>query len=65
MSQPVPVPNIPGVDPFISGTPRAMAPALGQDSEAILREHGYGEAEIAELARLNVVSGPIGARKAS
>ncbi|MSO75385.1 MAG: CoA transferase [Alphaproteobacteria bacterium] len=62
---PVPVPNIPGTLPLVSGTARATAPSLGQDSEAILREHGYGEADIAELAALKVVGGRISARKAS
>ncbi len=47
--QPVPMPNLIGAAPFESGTPNAVAPALGQHSATILREHGFDEREIARL----------------
>lgn len=45
----VPVPALPGMLPPEPGTPRAEAPVPGQHSVAILAEHGYAAAEIAEL----------------
>jgi formyl-CoA transferase len=44
--------DVPGVVPKLSGTPgtlRSPAPRLGEDTEAVLRELGLGDAEIAEL----------------
>ncbi len=54
----VPMPNIPGLPPFESGTKRAHAPTLGEHTRDVLREHGYGEAEIAALIDKKVVAGP-------
>jgi len=45
----VPVPNAPGIMPLEQGKPLAMAPLVGEHSEDIMREHGYGEEEIAIL----------------
>ena len=56
--EPVPMPNIPGLPPFESGTPRAHAPRLGEHSVAVLREHGYSEAEIAHLLEKQVIGAP-------
>jgi crotonobetainyl-CoA:carnitine CoA-transferase CaiB-like acyl-CoA transferase len=54
----VPMPNIPGLPPFESGTKRAHAPTLGEHTRDVLREHGYGEKEIAVLMDKKVVAGP-------
>ena len=51
--------DVPGVVPKLSGTPgtlRSPAPRLGEDTEAVLRELGLGDAAIAEL-RANGVLG--------
>ena len=54
----VPMPNIPGLPPFQSGTKRAHAPTLGQHTREVLREHGYDEAAIATLVDKKIVAGP-------
>jgi crotonobetainyl-CoA:carnitine CoA-transferase CaiB-like acyl-CoA transferase len=54
--EPIPVPNIAGIAKFTDGTPRAATPALGQHTAEILREHGFGAAEIAVLVEGKVVS---------
>jgi crotonobetainyl-CoA:carnitine CoA-transferase CaiB-like acyl-CoA transferase len=54
--EPVPVPNIAGIAKLTDGTPRAATPALGQHTAQILREHGFGAAEIAVLVESKVVS---------
>jgi crotonobetainyl-CoA:carnitine CoA-transferase CaiB-like acyl-CoA transferase len=56
-AEPVPMPNIPGLPSFESGTKRAHAPTLGEHTRDVLREHGYGEAEIAALIDKKVVAG--------
>lgn len=53
----VPMPNIPGLPPFESGTKRAHAPALGEHTKDVLTEHGYSAAEIAALYDKKVVAG--------
>jgi crotonobetainyl-CoA:carnitine CoA-transferase CaiB-like acyl-CoA transferase len=53
----VPMPNIPGLPNFESGTKRAHAPRLGENTREVLREHGYGEAEIATLIEKKIVAG--------
>ena len=55
----VPMPNIPGLPPFESGTKRAHAPTLGEHTCEVLREHGYGEADILSLMEKKVVAGPL------
>jgi crotonobetainyl-CoA:carnitine CoA-transferase CaiB-like acyl-CoA transferase len=54
--EPIPVPNIAGIAKFRDGTARAATPALGQHTAEILREHGFGAAEIAVLVERKVVS---------
>ncbi len=49
------LPNLIGLPAFETGTPRAVAPSLGQHTEAILREHGYAKGEIAALVERRVV----------
>jgi crotonobetainyl-CoA:carnitine CoA-transferase CaiB-like acyl-CoA transferase len=51
----LPLPNVIGAAPFCDDDPRARAPALGEHSEAILREHGYAPAEIEALQAGRVV----------
>jgi len=46
-----------GAPLFEPGTARAVAPSLGEHSGAILRAHGYTEAEIAGLAARRVIGG--------
>jgi crotonobetainyl-CoA:carnitine CoA-transferase CaiB-like acyl-CoA transferase len=53
----VPMPNIPGLPPFESGTKRAHAPALGEHTREVLAEHGYSAAEIAALYERKIVAG--------
>jgi formyl-CoA transferase len=55
VAQPVPMPNLIGAVPFENGAPNAVAPALGQHSAAILREHGFDEQEIARLTESGAV----------
>ena len=54
----VPMPNIPGLPPLISGTRRAHAPRVGEDTSDVLAEHGYSQAEIAEMIAGKVVGVP-------
>ncbi len=49
MSQPVPMPILPGAVMPADGTPGATAPVCGQHTEIILREHGYDAEEISGL----------------
>jgi crotonobetainyl-CoA:carnitine CoA-transferase CaiB-like acyl-CoA transferase len=53
----VPMPNIPGLPPFESGTNRAHAPTLGEHTRDVLAEHGYSASEIAALFEKKVVTG--------
>ena len=57
VSEPVPMPNIPGLPPFENGTKRAHAPRLGEHSREVLAEHGYSAAEIDGLFARKVVGG--------
>ena len=59
MPAPIPLPNVIGAPAFDSGTARAVAPSLGEHSGAILRAHGYTEAEIADLAARRVIAGNV------
>ena len=56
--EPVPMPNIPGLPPFESGTKRAHAPRLGEHTREVLAEHGYAGAEIADLLDRKVIGAP-------
>ena len=50
--------DVPGVVPKLSGTPgtlRSPAPRLGEDTDAVLRELGLGEAAIASLRAKGIV----------
>jgi crotonobetainyl-CoA:carnitine CoA-transferase CaiB-like acyl-CoA transferase len=55
--EPIPMPNIPGLPPFESGTKRAHAPALGEHTLEVLAEHGYSGAEIAAFYEKKIVAG--------
>ena len=57
-SELVPMPNIPGLPPFESGTKRAHAPRLGEHTREVLREHGYDDSQIAALYEKKIVAGP-------
>jgi crotonobetainyl-CoA:carnitine CoA-transferase CaiB-like acyl-CoA transferase len=58
LSQPVPVPTLPGTPPPAPRTARAEAPTPGQHTAAILAEHGYAPEEITTL----LAQGIVGAR---
>ena len=50
---------LPGFVPKLSATPgshRRNAPTLGQDTDAVLREVGLSEVQIAELRQRGVVA---------
>jgi formyl-CoA transferase len=50
---------VPGFVPKLSRTPgghRRNAPALGQDTDAVLREMGLGDEQIAALRERGIVS---------
>jgi crotonobetainyl-CoA:carnitine CoA-transferase CaiB-like acyl-CoA transferase len=55
--EPVPMPNIPGLPRFESGTKRAHAPALGEHTRELLAEHGYSLTEIDALFERKVIGG--------
>jgi crotonobetainyl-CoA:carnitine CoA-transferase CaiB-like acyl-CoA transferase len=54
--EPVPVPNVAGIAPLVTGTPHATTPVLGQHTSEVLREHGYSSADVAALIEQRVVS---------
>ncbi len=55
VGQPIPLPNLIGLPPFPDGAARSVAPSKGEHSAAILREHGYSDAEIAGFVDRGVV----------
>lgn len=58
VNQPIPLPNLIGLPPFVDGSARSVSPSKGEHSAAILQEHGYSEGEIASLAAAGVI-GPL------
>ncbi len=56
LPKPLPMPQVIGAPPFVDGSALATSPGLGEHTEAILREHGYGVNEIAEFAARRVVA---------
>ena len=58
VSEPVPMPNIPGLPAFETGSKRAHAPSLGEHTREVLLEHGYSAAEVADMLGEKVVAGP-------
>ncbi len=51
--------EVPGIVPKLSGTPgtvRAAAPRLGEDTDAVLREMGLSEQQIAQLRARGIVA---------
>lgn len=52
---PIPVPNLPGVDPSSPDDARATSPRIGEHTSTLLTELGYGAGDIAALAAGNVI----------
>jgi crotonobetainyl-CoA:carnitine CoA-transferase CaiB-like acyl-CoA transferase len=52
----MPMPQLIGAPPLVSGSNLAVAPGLGEHSEPILREHGYTTDAIADLVQRGVVA---------
>jgi crotonobetainyl-CoA:carnitine CoA-transferase CaiB-like acyl-CoA transferase len=57
LPEPVPMPNLPGLPKFESGTKRAHAPTLGEHTREVLAEHGYSACEIDALFERKVIGG--------
>jgi crotonobetainyl-CoA:carnitine CoA-transferase CaiB-like acyl-CoA transferase len=55
MQRPFALPNLIGLPPFETATPRTLAPSLGEHTATILQEHGYKASEIAALAARGVI----------
>jgi crotonobetainyl-CoA:carnitine CoA-transferase CaiB-like acyl-CoA transferase len=55
VGQAIPLPNLIGLPPFADGAARSVSPSKGEHSTAILREHGYADAEIAGFLDRGVV----------
>jgi len=55
VGQLVPMPNIPGLPAFESGSARAHAPSLGEHTREVLLAHGYNDAEIADMAARKII----------
>ena len=55
VGQLVPMPNIPGLPAFESGSKRAHAPYLGEHTREVLRDHGYSDAEIDGMAARKII----------
>ena len=53
--QPIPLPNIIGMEPFEDGSTRTISPSKGEHGAAILAEHGYSPAEIDTLIRSGIL----------
>ena len=56
LTQPVPVPALPGMLRQAEGTPRGTAPVTGQHTTDVLREHGFSAAEIEALLAQGTVA---------
>jgi crotonobetainyl-CoA:carnitine CoA-transferase CaiB-like acyl-CoA transferase len=52
---PIPVPNLPGMDPALPDDPRANSPRIGEHTGAVLAELGYDASAIGALARDGVI----------
>ena len=56
----VPIPNVAGINPCVSGTARAVTPVPGQHTRQILIDHGFRPEEIASLMDRHVVAAMAG-----
>jgi crotonobetainyl-CoA:carnitine CoA-transferase CaiB-like acyl-CoA transferase len=56
LPKPMPMPQLIGAPPLISGTRLATSPGLGEHTADILHEHGYTADEVSDLARRGVVA---------
>jgi crotonobetainyl-CoA:carnitine CoA-transferase CaiB-like acyl-CoA transferase len=52
----LPMPQVIGAPPLVDGSELARSPGLGEHTETILREHGYGANQIADLIGRKVVA---------
>ena len=52
----IPIPNVPGIEPAPDGDPRAVAPRLGEHTDAILDGLGFSRDDIAALHEAGAVA---------
>ena len=52
----VPIPNVPGMEPLVQGTPLATSPTVGQHTMEILQEYGYDLDTILALGKKGVTN---------
>ncbi|PPR19513.1 MAG: hypothetical protein CFH40_02270, partial [Alphaproteobacteria bacterium MarineAlpha10_Bin3] len=52
----VPVPNVPGLQPLVPGSPLAMSPTVGEHSAQILGALGYDADTVAAFAARGVIN---------
>lgn len=53
----IPVANVPGIEPAPDGDPRAIAPRLGEHTDDILAELGFGDDAVKALRAAGAVAG--------
>jgi crotonobetainyl-CoA:carnitine CoA-transferase CaiB-like acyl-CoA transferase len=63
LTRAAPIPNLPGLPRLVDGTARATAPTCGEHTQAVLGEHGYSAAQIAEFGARGIVGLPPSATK--
>ena len=52
---PIPVPNLPGMDPLTPDDARGLSPRIGQHTQEILQELGYADNDVAAMEADNAI----------